>query len=293
MSTQTKFTAFFYQDPVVLNRELHKGLRHQATDVRFASHCPSVPLMAAEFTHACLDYPIVFTRGLDHQWMAVALTSLQPQANAFVDAKGRWNARYVPASVRRYPFILAKGEGEELVLAADLSAPQLGETGEALFTEQGEPTDLTRSVMQLLAEFQTQIQQTQSLVHKLEQAQLLNQENLQVHLAGGQQAVVEGVWIVDENRLRALPDATALAWFKSGELQTIHAHLTSLRTLPSLLEKSLQAQAAKPKRAPRKAVKTAMSPAVKASTDIDILSDAPGVTESQAKASRRVRKSRP
>jgi hypothetical protein len=143
----------------------------------------------------------------------------------------------VPASVRRYPFILAESDSKQLSLAADLSAPQLGKEGEPLFDSKGEPTELAKSVLQLLADFQTQAQRSSAIAQQLEQAGLLTQQNLQVRL-GERSAVVEGVWIVDEVKLRELPDDKIVAWFKGGEMAVIHAHMLSLRNLVPLLERS-------------------------------------------------------
>lgn len=238
MSNTTPVTAFFYQNPVVLDRELHKGLRLQANaSAQFAAKNQAVPLLAAEFPEACLEYPIVFTKGQDGQWLALALTGLQAGVNAFVDAKGQWTARFVPASVRRYPFILSEGNNKQLSLAADLAAPQLGKVGEPLFDSQGEPTELAKNVLQLLADFQAQAQRTSAMAQQLEQAGLLTQQNLQVRL-GERNAVVEGVWIVDEAKLRELPNDKIVAWFKGGELAAVHAQMFSLRNLVPLLERS-------------------------------------------------------
>ena len=214
------------------------AIRRYATATGGLVRIAAVPLLAAEFPEACLEYPIVFTQGQDGQWMALALTGLQAGANAFVDAKGQWSARYVPASVRRYPFILAEGANQQLSLAADLSAPQLGTDGDALFDDQGEPTALTRNIMNLLADFQNQATATAAMVQKLHEAQLLTQQNLQVKLGDERSAVVEGVWIVDEAKLRQLPDDKVLAWFKDGALAAIHAQMLSLRNLLPLLQRS-------------------------------------------------------
>lgn len=253
MSNDQQTTAFFYKQPVVLDRELHKGLRIQHGDARFASKNQAVPLLVAEFPEACLEYPIVFSKGQDGQWMALALTGLSAGANAFVDAKGAWSGRYVPASVRRYPFILAEGADQQLSLAADLSAPQLGsQDGEPLFDEQGQPTALVQGVMRLLGEFQAQAKATTAVIGQLDEAQLLMQQNLQVRLGDGRNAVVEGVWIIDEKKLRELPDDKILAWFKGGELTATHAQMLSLRNLVPLLERS---QPAKPAKKPTKKTK--------------------------------------
>ncbi len=237
-TTAPTTTAFFHQQPVVLDRAQHKGLRLKPADARFAAKNQAVPLLAAEFFEACLEYPIVFVKGNDGQWLALALTGLQAGVNAFVDAKGQWRARYVPASVRRYPFILAEGSKDQFSLAADLAAPNLGTEGEAIFDDQGEPTELVRKLMPMLADFQNQAKQTSAMAEQLDQAGLLTQQNLQVRLGDGRNAVVEGVWIVDEAKLRELPDDKVLAWFKGGELAAIQAQMLSLRNLVPLLERS-------------------------------------------------------
>ena len=245
MSTEatSNVTAFFYQQPVVLDREKHKGLRLKSGDARFAAKNQAVPLVMAEFPEACLEYPIVFTQGGDNQWLALALTGLKLNANAFVDAQGRWNARYVPASVRRYPFILAESDNNQLNLAVDMAAPNLGKEGEVLLDDKGEPSEFVRGIMPLLADFQTQAKATSALTAKLHEAGLLMQQNLQVQLGDGRQAVVEGVWVVDEAKLRELSDDKIVAWFKSGELSLVYAQMLSLRNLLPLLERSLPAPA--------------------------------------------------
>lgn len=238
MSQETATTAFFYQKPVVLDREQHKDLRLKPGNALFAAQNQAVPLVVGEFAEACLEYPIVFAKGQDGQWLALALTGLTPKHNVFVDAKGLWNARYVPASVRRYPFILAESSEDQLSLAIDMAAPGVGKEGQVLFDGKGEPTDLAKNVLQLLADFQSQAKLTSALAHRLDEAGLLTQQNLQVRQGEEQQAVVEGVWIVDETKLRQLPDDKVLAWFKDGQLAAIHAHMLSLRNLLPLLERS-------------------------------------------------------
>ncbi|WP_297727635.1 SapC family protein [Limnohabitans sp. Rim8] len=233
---EAQMTAFFYKQPVVLNKDAHKGLHIKSGDARFASKVSSVPILMAEFPEACLEYPIVFTKSSEGQWMALAITGLTKDSNSFVDASGRWNARYVPASVRRYPFILAEGIDGKLSLAADLSAPHLGKEGAPLFDEKGQPTELVTGVMKSLAEFQDQANLTASVAQKLDDAKLLTQQNMQVKLSDGRNAVVEGVWIVDEAKLRDLSNDNILSLFKGGALAAVHAHMMSLRNLVVLLE---------------------------------------------------------
>lgn len=248
-------TAFFYRQPIVLDRELHKNLRLQAADSRFASSNQAVPLVAGEFPEACLEYPIVFHQGDDDQWLALALTGLKTNTNAFVDAKGRWAARYVPASVRQYPFILAESGQDQLSLAIDMAAPHLGKKGEALFDAQGEPTAFVHKLMPMLLDFHSQAKFTHALAQQLDEAGLLTRQNLQVRLNSEQSAVVEGVWVVDETRWHQLGDEKILAWFKNGQLIAVHAHLLSLRNLLPLLERSQRAAAPAEAPTPKKTVR--------------------------------------
>jgi hypothetical protein len=243
MTSENQITAFFYKKPVVLDKEQHKGLRLKAADARFAAKNQSVPVVLAEFPEASLEYPIVFAKSQDSQWIALALTGLQADSNAFVDESGRWTGRYVPASVRRYPFILAEGENKQLSLAVDMDAPQLGGEGEALFDDKGEPTELVRNVMNMMGEFQSQALSTGTLAKELDDAKLLTQQSLRVQLGDGRNAVVDGVWIVDEAKLRELSDDKILSLYKSGALVAIHAHMLSLRNLLPLLERSQPAAA--------------------------------------------------
>ncbi len=249
----TSVTAFFYRQPVLLDREKHKALRLQPADARFAAANQAVPLVLPEFPEACLEYPIAFAKGGDGQWLALALTGLQAGTNAFVNDKGQWLARYVPASVRRYPFILAEGGKDQLNLAVDMAAPHLGKEGEALFDDKGEPSEFVRKLLPLLADFQAQALRTSAFVKQLEEAGLLAQQNLQVRLGDQRNAVVEGLWIIDEAKLRELPAEKVLAWFKGGEMTAVHAHMLSLRNLVPLLERSAVAGDAKAAASPKPA----------------------------------------
>lgn len=240
--TASARTAFFYQQPEVLDREKHKGLRIKLDEARFAAENQSVPLVVAEFREASLEYPIVFARGDDGNWLALALTGLQAGRNAFVDERGKWTANYVPASVRRYPFILAQAADGQHAIAVDLAATHRGAEGELLFDEQGEPGEGTRRVMSLLADFQTQAERTHALGVLLNEQGLLTEQSLQVQLADGRKATVEGAWIVNEIKLNALSDDRVLKLFRDGSLAAIHAHILSLRNLVPLLDRSAPAQ---------------------------------------------------
>ena len=241
-------TAFFYQQPAVLDREHHKQLKLKPlSDAAFADKSHVIPLLAIEFPEACLEYPIVFNRVEGDQWVALAVTGLADGENLFLDPAKKWSGRYVPACIRRFPFILVNNGSDSFAVAIDFGSPHVGEQiegGEALFASDGEPGPQLQVMMNLLSDFQGHATATQALIGRLAAADLLLQSDMQVTLPGGRAAELKGAWIVDEARLRQLPDATAAAWFRSGELALVYAHLLSLRNLPALLQR--RALASKP-----------------------------------------------
>jgi hypothetical protein len=101
----------------------------------------SVPILASEFFDCAREYPIVFARG-EAGLVPAVLLGLRESENLFVGGDGKWDARYVPAFVRRYPFVPGKGpQGELLVCIDEASRPcfQCSTEGEALFVD-GKPT---------------------------------------------------------------------------------------------------------------------------------------------------------
>lgn len=236
-------SAFFYVQPTLLDRELHRNLKVQPlNDVRFAAESTAVPILSVEWAESCLEFPIVFSKGKDEQWMALAVTGLRDGQNLFVDTDGRWTGRYVPACLRRYPFVLVQdgASAEKLGVAIDLGSAAVGEDvegGVPLFEASGEPAPALQSVLQLLGEFQTQAGATHQFIQRLMDAGLLVEANMEVKGRHGQVANLVGSWVVNEAKLRELGEAQVFALFQSGELALVYAHLLSLRNLIGMVER--------------------------------------------------------
>src|SRR3954470_607103 len=102
-------TALLYERPVALSRDAHRHLRLVSSKASFsyarATNC--VPLACSEFSLAATQYPIVFSADKDDERVPVALLGIRENENLFVSADGAWQAGYIPAFVRRYPFLLA------------------------------------------------------------------------------------------------------------------------------------------------------------------------------------------
>ncbi len=247
----------FYQQVVTLDRELHAKLKLRPLgNMAFAAGSPVVPLLCAEFAQAAREYPIAFLRNADQRLVPVALTGAPGGGNLYIDTAGQWNAQYVPAYARRYPFVFAETAPGQLTVCFDQTCPALNDTeGVALFEDNGEPSATLQQVVQLLSDYQRQALLTQLFIDRLEAADLLIDAHAQADLSDGRSLALQGFLMVDEARFKALPEATVKDWFASGELGWIYAHLLSLGNLLGLLRRQPQAspaQAAPTPKPPRK-----------------------------------------
>ena len=228
----------FYKNPVLLNREAHKHLRVKTgeNDFGFAASANSVPLAVAEFYDAQRDYPIVFA-GVGDEVSPVALLGLRQGENLFVGNGAQWDSDYVPVFARCYPFALARtNESANYMVCIDEASSRLVATGgEVLFNEAGQESDYLRRNIALLNDFQNHMKRTHDFTQRLKNAGLLKEITLQIVPEGGQSLSLQGIQVVDEQRLMALDDANkVMEFFRLGELGWIYAHLASLRNIQRL-----------------------------------------------------------
>ena len=230
--------AMYYEKPVLLDREKHRKLRVKpSSSFAFARKANSLYLAGVEFNEACKEYAIVFTRGAHQKIVPVAMLGLRSRENLFVDADEHWSAGYVPAFVRRYPFVLAELSGESLGMCIDEAYGGFdNKEGEALFDSKGADTPFLKNAVEFLTRYQQEFLRTEAFCRRLEQAGLLTEMNAKAELVDGRSFAVNGLLVVDEKKLMALPDAVALSLFRAGELHLISMHLASLSNMQKLVE---------------------------------------------------------
>jgi hypothetical protein len=230
--------AVYYERPVLLDRDKHRKLRVKPTNsFAFARKANSLYLAGVEFNEACKEYAIVFTRGAHQRIVPVAMLGLRSRENLFVDTGEHWTGTYVPAFVRRYPFVLAELPGQGLGACIDEAYGGLdNKEGEALFDAEGGNTPFLQNALDFLTRYQQEFIRTDSFCRRLEQAGLLTEMNAKAQLVDGRSFAVNGLLVVDEKKLMALPDAVALSLFHSGELHLISMHLASLSNMQKLVE---------------------------------------------------------
>jgi hypothetical protein len=231
----------YYEKPVLLERDKHRNLRvRPSTSFAFARKANSLYLAGAEFAEACKEYPIVFTRsgGAGGTVVPVAMLGLRARENLFVNEDGQWTGKYIPAFVRRYPFVLTELAGQtNMGVCIDEAFPGLNDTeGEALFDGEGNLTPFLKHAVDFLTRYQQEYRRTEAFCQRLAQAGLLTEMNAKADLSDGRTFTVNALLVVDEKKLMALPDAVALSLFRAGELHLISMHLMSLPNMKKLVD---------------------------------------------------------
>jgi len=218
----------FYRQPELLSAEQHAGKSiARAVDFRFARATNSVPLNGVEFALAQRHYPIVFTSS--DPVVPAAVLGLRDQQNRFVSAEGCWApGHYIPAYIRRYPFVFVAAPGEETFgLCLDMASEFVVDgTDNPLFTS-GQPTELTKNALAFCAAYQAEYAVTRKFCAALVEQNLFDTRSADIRLADGQKLMLGTFRVISEERFNALPDATILDWRKRGWLAWIYAHLMS------------------------------------------------------------------
>lgn len=191
----------------------------------------AVPLTADEFVLAQRHYPIIFTVGPNS--VPLALMGLNEGVNVFVDEAGRFKGdSYIPAYLRRYPFMLARlqPDSEDLSLCFDPSSGIIGqgEDGEALFAE-GQPSETTKAILAFCEQFEQSGARTGALIAELEKLELLIDGEVAIQPEGAAQPFVyRGFRMIAEDKLKELRGDVARKLIQSGAMALIYAHLFSL-----------------------------------------------------------------
>ncbi|MGE5562857.1 MAG: SapC family protein [Bacillota bacterium] len=204
----------------------------------------AIPVTVDEFTLVQRHYPIVFAVG-DNP-VPIALMGLNEGVNVFLDEDGRSREPniYIPAYVRRYPFLLARlrPDSDELSLCFDPTANAVGEfdEGEALF-DGDQPSEATKAILQFCEQFEAAGQRTAAFVEELVKADLLMDGEVAIQPEGFQQPFVyRGFRMVDEEKIRNLRGDELRKMNQNGMLPLIYAHLFSLSEMRTVFGKQMQ-----------------------------------------------------
>jgi hypothetical protein len=220
----------FFERPVPLELPRHaKAGLFPSRDYSFTASTNSLLINGVEFVEAAKNYPIIFTLG--ESPIPAVILGLEGQ-NYFVDKEGGWQEdSYIPAYVRKYPFIFMDMVGQnQFALCIDEAAPHFkidGGPDTLPLYEGNKPSALTTNALEFCTAYHNHHIMTRSFSEALKKANLLIPSQSNAILFNGRKIDLGGFQIIDEKKFNALPDKTILEFRKKGYLPLIYFALMS------------------------------------------------------------------
>ena len=224
----------FYKDLMPLNSRDHSDYRSKTMDKAdwlIGQH--AIPLTVDEFAQAQRDYPIIFSSGPNP--LPLALMGLNEGVNTFVNDEGKiTDPVYVPAYVRRYPYLLAKlnNDSEELSLCFDPTCEAIGEfdEGDRLFDDEKKPSEATQNILAFCQRFEEAGVRTKTFVEELQKHDLLMDGEIAITSPENPDKpfIYRGFQMINQDKLRELRGDTLRGWNQNGLIALIYAHMMSL-----------------------------------------------------------------
>ncbi len=253
----TQNLPLFYNAIEPLNASQHSKMKvRRVLRMAQVGQTHAIPVTVDEFALVQRHYPIVFSIG--ESPIPIALMGLNEGVNVFLDESGRPNdaSVYIPAYIRRYPFLLARlrPDSDELSLCFDPTADAIGEfdEGEILF-DGDQPSDATKAILEFCEQFETAGQRTAAFMEELKKSGLLMEGEVAIQPEGYEQPFIyRGFRMIDEEKIRELRGDELRKMNQNGMLPLIFAHLFSLSQMRDVFGRQL-AQGKAPQPVPQPA----------------------------------------
>lgn len=246
MSAQNALSGqvMFYRQPEPLNIEQHRTLGAKRVDHPFAflGQAHVVPITVNEFGVAAGSYPVIFAGA---EKTPLAVMGARAGENVFTSPQGDVDPEvYLPAFVRRYPFVFANDQAQDrLVLCIDRAAPMIGENAEVPLFSGNEPSQYTQEAMEFCKEFERHRRTTDTFVKTLTELNLFETKTVTLtnRKPDGteEQQVVAEYFAVDEDKVTNLPNEQFLKLKESGMLGPVYAHMISLLQWPKVIQRAM------------------------------------------------------
>ena len=234
----------FYNDLVPISSQQHSDWKLRPIEgAKFLHNAHAVPLLVEEFIQASRFYPIVFSLG--DQPVPLALMGLNEGVNVVVDERGMFpDDWYVPAYVRRYPFLLARlrPDTDDLSLCVDPTSEVIGQfdDGDPIF-DGDQPSERTKAILQFCESVEQGSAMTSGFFNDIREQKLLTDGEFNAQPDGAPQPYIyRGFQIISEDAVKNLRGDVARKWLQNGLMPLIYAHLFSLQRMADIFGRQAQ-----------------------------------------------------
>lgn len=223
--------------------EKHAKWSVSVEDHEFISHMNSSPILATEIAFAAAEFPVIFSAtAVEGEYLPLAVMGLKDGQNLLLDEKNVLSTRYVPAFIRRYPFVLGGSKDSDMMaLCLDEDSKCLdkeGVKGARLFQDDGSHSDFLKDIVEFLKDYQYRAEMTRTFTKKLHDLDLLEPMSANISFKSKEDASINlgGFFVVKREKLKTISDADALDLFKKDGLELIYAHIQSLSNFNRLID---------------------------------------------------------
>lgn len=233
----------FYQKPMPLDAKKHANLSLKKNfGFNFTQEVNAVPVNMIEMPQICHFYPIAFSP--DENATPVAILGLRDKENLFVEHDGGWdmNTSYIPAYIRRYPFIFSEiPDTDQLTLCFD-NMPEVIQKGDEqkFFDDDGAPSKLAQEALNFCKSYHAAAQQTLEFSRFINELGILTEQEAQINVAGNRRIKFSGFRVIDREKFFDLDDKALGELHRKGWLAAIYAHYFTLPPNPELLSMQWQ-----------------------------------------------------
>lgn len=223
----------FYKKPVPLKKTDHLKLKlKRPENLKFADKANSVPVAGSEFFACSRNHPVMFVKNSSDEFVPIALLSFTSEGHNLGD---HWEGVYIPAYVRRYPFVLEANKG--IVMFDEEYAQLQEEEGEALFDDKGEATETLQNIVKFLEQVDRGYRATEGYVKALVEKDLLKPCQNTIKFSDNT-LKLDSLYVIEEKAfVEALSDEEVVEWFKKGWIAWTYAHLNSVGSFGEVVKR--------------------------------------------------------
>lgn len=224
---------------IPLNKENHKDLKVAVNNAfAFAKNTHLSAASIREYAQLAASMPLVFIQDpKTERYHSVAMLGMDQGQNLFLQGD-KWNGPAVPMNILRYPFDI-RPDGDKLGVYIDENSDQVGtEEGQALFKEDGSPSEFLENRQKFLGDLANSEMLTQRFIKAVIDLELLDAIQIRVTYKDAQQRNVTGMFSINEKRLIELPEEKVIELHKQGFLGALYAIMLSMGQLNRLVELS-------------------------------------------------------
>ena len=239
----------FYRDVVPLSRERHVDwFVDMAQGYGFTTDTNSIYVAGTEFPMTSREYPIVFAMDSAKNLVPVALLGLRQNQNLMIADDGSWLGSYVPAYIRRYPFILANADEQTNTFAVCIDESYSGFNtageGDRLIAEDGQHGEILANSVKFLEEFHKHSEVTTQFCRAIAEAGLVESMQANFSMKSGSSFSLAGLHCVSRNKIKALSAEQLKLFVDRDYLDLLYLHIYSLSNMDKLIARYDEAEKA-------------------------------------------------